>query len=157
MDYFAGCTNEVETKARYRDLAKKLHPDLGGTTREFQDMSAQYLECLKGNYRAAHKSPQETESAIHADIEAMEAIEKIIHLPGIAIEIVGSWVWVTGQTREVKDVLKEAGFFWASKKLAWHWHPAGQKCRGGKLDLDDIRSKYGSARVAPRWAPGLAA
>ncbi|WP_446788125.1 DnaJ domain-containing protein, partial [Macellibacteroides fermentans] len=28
--YFDGCKDEQEIKARYRDLAKKYHPDLGG-------------------------------------------------------------------------------------------------------------------------------
>lgn len=42
-NYFAGIMgDQVAIKKRYRELALKLHPDRGGNTREFQEMSAQY-------------------------------------------------------------------------------------------------------------------
>ena len=34
----------------------------------------------------------------------------------ITIELIGSWIWVSGDTREIKEKLKEIGFKWASKK-----------------------------------------
>jgi len=54
-----------------------------------------------------------------------EAAAKIMHacgmaFPGCFIQIVGTWVWVSGEaTREFKDALKAKGFRWAHKKQAW--------------------------------------
>lgn len=41
-NYFAGLTDPAAIKRQYRELALRLHPDRGGNTREFQEMSAQY-------------------------------------------------------------------------------------------------------------------
>ena len=32
------------------------------------------------------------------------------------IELIGTWLWVTGKTQPIKDMLKEKGFHWASRK-----------------------------------------
>jgi curved DNA-binding protein CbpA len=42
MSWFAGCKNYEEIKARYRDLAKKHHPDRGGDTRTMQDINREF-------------------------------------------------------------------------------------------------------------------
>ena len=78
----------------------------------------------------------------------VEAIEKIIHLPGIIIEVVGHWIWVTGDTRPVKEQLKAAHFFFACKKLAWYFRADEYKTEGGKKSLEEIREKYGSEAIS---------
>jgi len=40
----------------------------------------------------------------------------ILGLIGVDIEICGAWVWVTGDTRTHKEVLKENGYKYASKR-----------------------------------------
>lgn len=52
-----------------------------------------------------------------------EALNAVFDLPGLVIEICGSWVWITGNTREHMDALKDVGFKWASKKKAWYFRP----------------------------------
>lgn len=42
MRYFANIRTEAEAKARYRELAKKLHPDAGGKATEFQAMKKEF-------------------------------------------------------------------------------------------------------------------
>ena len=152
--FFDGCADEQEIKTRYRDLAMRMHPDRGGTTAGMQDLNAAYTAALKGEYRRT-KSVTEAEEALDLDAAAMEVLNKIIGLPGIQIEIIGCWIWVTGDTRAVKDELKEAGFFWASKKLAWYWRATEHTMRGGKKTLDQIRDTYGSRPVAMRTSHQL--
>lgn len=45
-DYFIECHTSQEVKDRYRELAKKLHPDTGGTDRAFQIMQEQYEHAI---------------------------------------------------------------------------------------------------------------
>lgn len=155
-NFFQGCFNETEIKARYRDLCRVHHPDCGGDTRTMQDVNAEYKDALRGEYRKT-KSDEATESAIEADERAAEVLAQIITLPDIFIEIVGRWIWVTGMTFEVREQLKVAGLKWASKKRAWHWHAPEDSCRGGKKDLDEIRAKYGTRAVESRPFERLAA
>lgn len=159
-NHFTGCFSEAEIKARYRDLCRAHHPDVNkdpDATRTMQDINVQYKDALRGEYRKT-KSDDDTEEAIDRDERAAAALSLIISLPGIAIEIVGRWLWVTGETFPVRDELKKAGFKWASKKRAWHWSAPEDACRrGGKQDLEEIRAKYGSRAVTSRPFHSLAA
>ena len=38
--------------------------------------------------------------------EFMELINKLLHFPDIEVELCGSWIWVSGETKAVKDDLK---------------------------------------------------
>lgn len=70
-------------------------------------------------------------------------ISLILHFENITIELVGSWVWVSGDTREIKEKLKEIGFKWASKKRMWYF--GEMKGRNPKeKSMEEIKSKYGS-------------
>ncbi|MCW3788497.1 hypothetical protein [Plebeiibacterium sediminum] len=47
MKYFLDITDIEEAKARYRKLAKQLHPDAGGIANEFQNMQNEYHSLLQ--------------------------------------------------------------------------------------------------------------
>ncbi len=73
-----------------------------------------------------------------------------IPLPSITLEIVGNWLWVTGSTYPVRQQLKDAGLFFASKKAAWYYRTEEYKTRGTGESLDEIRAKYGTETVGSR-------
>ena len=55
----------------------------------------------------------------------------------------GQWLWVSGDTKEHKEKLKELGFKWASKKKMWYFGEL--KGRNHKeQSIEDIKAKYGS-------------
>ena len=135
----------------YRRAAMKYHPDRGGSLQMMQAVN-EALETLQAALDQGQTfEPNETQSDYGDELNA--AIRAIIDLPGIVIEICGSWVWVSGDTRPHKDVIKAAGFKWAPKKAMWHFRPAEYKSHfsRGRMDMDDIRNKYGSSR--PGFAP----
>lgn len=45
MNYFSGCTNMNQAKIRFRELAKKYHPDAGGDANIFSEISHQ-MDCF---------------------------------------------------------------------------------------------------------------
>ncbi|HWZ02152.1 MAG TPA: hypothetical protein VNX40_01005 [Mucilaginibacter sp.] len=145
MKWFNDCGTLEEVKATYKKLAKQYHPDLGGDTVTMQEINKEYAFASAKAIKGANLSEEETESEILSSEAYRNAIEKIIYLDGITIELVGYWLWVTGNTYPVRATLKEAGFLFASKKLAWYFRTAEYKVsKGGKKSLDEIRSKYGS-------------
>lgn len=145
MKWFNDCTSLEEVKALYKALAKQYHPDLGGDTQAMQEINREYAFASAKAIKGADLSEEDTENEIRFSEEYRQAIEKIIHLDGIVIELVGYWIWVTGNTYAVRKALKEAGYMFASKKLAWYFRTGEYKVRkGGKKSLDEIRSKYGS-------------
>ena len=84
-----------------------------------------------------------TESEKEIAEKVSKAWEQVSELTGIKVELCGAWLWVTGDTRPVKDTLKEAGFKWAPKKKQWYFPGVRSGGRGGK-NMGYIRAKYGS-------------
>lgn len=82
------------------------------------------------------------------DEELFDILNKIKHLPNISMEVCGTWLWVTGDTKPVHDTLKEHGLKYAPKKVAWYWRPEGYRKRGGKpWEMNAIRARYGSQDI----------
>ena len=151
--YFEECKTAEDVKQAYKQLVKKLHPDNNpghDTTKDFQEMQQEYRsawERLKNIHVNADGETYEKATEETAD-EYMAMINQLFGLDGIEIELCGSWLWITGNTKEHKETLKGMGFKWACKKGAWYYHrdPWMKRSRKGGVPLDEIRAKYGSTR-----------
>jgi hypothetical protein len=144
MNHFSGCYSKDEIKRRFRDLCKLHHPDLGGDEETMKSVNLQYEDALRGEFRKT-MSEDEAETNVEMEREVAAKVSEIIRLRGIVVELVGRWVWVTGDTYPVKDTLKAAQFAWAGKKRAWFWHKAEDSVSSrGKKTLEEIKAKYGS-------------
>ena len=151
-----GLTGKADLEAvklAYRRACMKYHPDRGGSNEMMQAVNAAYamLQSYIGDL------PTEGRQEGYGD-SLNEAINAIVRCEGLVIEVCGLWVWVSGQTREYKEVLKAAGYRWASKKHQWYFRP--DEVAGGKhtaWDMSKIRQAYGSSRVMPEREERLAA
>lgn len=102
-----------EAKVIFKKLAKKLHPDVGGSNEAFKLLNSVYNDILQNKIYFSNESK--------FDIELEKIISQILHYEDITIEVVGSWIWLSGNTRAIKERLKELGFKWASKKDVVLW------------------------------------
>ena len=157
MRYFKDCKTVEDVKQMYKKFARELHPDCNpgkDTTAEFQEMSRQYQEAfnrLKNIHQNASGETYEKETSQSAT-EYADLINQLLHLSGLMIELCGSWLWITGSTKEHKDTLKSLGFKYSSNKHAWYFHEGGYRkhSRKGEKSMQDIRNMYGSERYATR-------
>ncbi len=149
MKYFTNCKTAEELKKEYRTLAKKLHPDLGGDTEEFKIMQNEFeamWERLK-NVHTNSKGETYTKETTETPKEFIHIIDVLTKLNGIEVEICGSWIWVSGNTKEHKEVLKSLKFRYANKKQAWYFHTEPYKKKSKReLTLDEIRDMFGSQK-----------
>ena len=144
---FKGLEGINEAKKVYKELAKKLHPDMGGDTEDFKALNEIYNDFIE------HGLIFDEESEI--DLELEKIISKILHYENIIIEVVGSWIWISGDTREIKSHLKELGFKWAKKKVMWFY--GEMKSRNPKTkSMDDIKAKYGFTTVQTKGTVKIA-
>jgi hypothetical protein len=152
--FFSGLNTVADIKAAYRRLAKEYHPDLNhdrDTTRTMQQINAEYhaaLELQNGRGQVGtdgktrtYKYNCETEQDIMDKIAELLALD----LPGCEVWLIGFWIWVQGDTRPVKDTLKDAGLSWHSKRKAWYWKPFAGKTRyNGRVSLGQLAEHYGA-------------
>lgn len=146
--YFENISTIEELKKQYKKLAMKYHPDRGGSTEQMQELNSEYDMLFKMLNK---------ENSTEIGEEFREIIEKIININDIDIEICGTWIWISGNTYSVKDILKENGFKWASKKGMWYWRSEENAVRSKKkLSIEEIRKKYGSDKIKTGFKQAIA-
>lgn len=158
MTYFKDIYCIEDLKEQYRALALQHHPDAGGTEEAMKAINLEY-EGYYATYQNIHRNLQgETyeDKKAQTGYDGSGYREIIDKLAGIAaagyinMELCGNWIWITGETRKYKDIIKETGAKWSPKKNAWYWHEAGYKKRGKKsFSLDDIRELWGTQTIRP--------
>lgn len=149
MQFFSQCNTIEEVKATFKTLAKTMHPDMGGSTEQMQQLNAEYSFVIAKLASGQGLSNEAVNDLINDNEAYRQAVEAIVNLPGIIIELVGAWVWVSGNTFGYKDILKANKFMWASAKKMWFFRTEDKKAsNGGKsFDITEIRAKYGSQSV----------
>lgn len=148
--------NEQGLKDAYRRACMTHHPDRGGDPEIMKLVNLAY-ETLKGiDYWWTPTQAREAarETPLTETLKAKwEAIKRY---PGLKIEIVGSWLWVSGNTRSIKEVLKENGFRFSKNKIAWYYHEEPYRKRHKKkYSMDDLRDLWGSENLKTEPATEL--
>ena len=148
MTYFNNPATLVELKSQYRELAHKHHPDNGGDGEIMKAVNSEYERLfpkLKDVRQTADGKTYTKENAETAN-QFIDLIDRLMRMEGIVIEIIGCFVWVTGNTKPNKDALKELKFRWHSTKTAWYLKPDDYRKRSRKeYDMDEIRGMYGTS------------
>jgi hypothetical protein len=135
---FKGIEGVNELKRVYKKLCKKLHPDVGGTDELFKMLNEIYNNFLE------HKIYFSNESKF--DLELEKIISKILHFENIVIEVIGSWVWVSGDTKSIKETLKSLNFKYGIKKKMWYYGEMKGRNPQQK-SIEEIKNKYGCETV----------
>ena len=149
MKYFTNPQTLEDLKKEYRELALKHHPDRGGNTETMKAVNNEY-DTLFARLKDIHKNKDgekytaRQESTETAD-QFKTLIDELMKMDNIVIEIIGCFVWVTGNTKIYKDRLKELKFQWHSKKSAWYLKPEDYHRQSRKTyEFDEIRAMYGT-------------
>ena len=148
--FFSHLAEVGAIKSEYRTLAKLHHPDLGGDTATMQKVNAEYhaaLENLNGQVSMGFDKKEHTyHYSQEVEQEVMDKISELLAmaLPNTEIELIGTWIWVSGDTRPVKDKLKEVGCRWHGKRKVWYWRRFTHRRRYSNMSMNQIRRSYGS-------------
>ena len=134
------------------------HPDIGGDTATMQEINKQYHEALKGQHGVTSYN-QETQKEhtyyYNKNVET-DVMNKVLELLGLRLEgvevlLIGTWIWITGDTKPHRDKLGKgtndkpgAKCRWHSKRQAWYWRSAKNKCyRPSNASLGSLAAAYG--------------
>ena len=149
MKWFKNIQTLDELRTAYRKLALLHHPDRGGSTTDMQEINAEYdslsTTLINGNtsFSAGRKSWEHFVSA-----EIRDKLNEILFLEDVLIEIIGSWIWISGNTKPVREDLKARGFKFSPNKLAWYWQYGDYRKKNGKqFSMEEIRAMWGTQEV----------
>lgn len=158
---FASMKNIQELKQEYRRLILANHPDRGGSKEETQLINVAYEEAYKivesKEKDNLDQDQKETfKEATSEDIkEFIEIINALMKIGGVEIEIVGSWLWLSGKTYEHKEEIKKLNFRYSKKHKKWYYFKGIEKegkRRGSKKTYKQITREYGVQKVGRRLA-----
>lgn len=143
--YFNNCKSWDEAKNLYRELAKKLHPDLGGEHLSFIKMKDEF-----DNFNPDQKEKRDEffNAAIYSAI-----IDQLVLIEGLKITICGNWIWVMSEKHH-KDLIKAVDLpenwkrAWNKSKNMWYFCEKGyRKFSKRELSFGEIKALYGHQDV----------
>ena len=151
LKYFKNCTTKEECKKMYKKLAFKHHPDRGGDLDTMKEINNEFDWIMKNGIFKSAKAKKDTKKDYDfSTSQFKDIITALLGFKGLEIEITGVFIWVTGNTYQNKEVLKELGFRYSRNKKAWYTAPKEyftQKTYYKKsYSMNEIRNKYGSTR-----------
>ncbi|MGX5742718.1 J domain-containing protein [Bacillus toyonensis] len=136
MKFFQNVSTLEQLKKEYKRLAKVHHPDCGGNHESFIALKNEYDELFKRLNKGDEK------------IDTFKNIIDSISKYNIDIEIIGTWIWVTGNTYPIRKELGNLKFVFSAKKKAWYFHEGEYKRHHKKnFTLDEIREMHGAQKV----------
>ena len=146
-----------ELKKQFKELAQKHHPDKNpsdrlAATERFKILKNEYdylFEVLKdvhtnakGEKYTSSKKTTETPETFR------DIIENLIHFEGIIIEIIGTFIWCSGNTFPYRENFKKLKFLYSGTKKAWYLKPEDYvKIGKRKYSLENIREMFGSEEI----------
>lgn len=146
----SGKLTKEDIKKAYKKASLKHHPDRNKDNPiavEIMKAINSAFDFLIANFEKINQFQSEDESERYNYGEELERVlSELSGLDGIIFEVIGNWVWISGDTRTHKDSLKAIGCKWASQKKQWFYRPEEHKSRGNRKEhtMDEIREMYGS-------------
>ena len=145
LKYFRGVETLEELKKKYKELAKKLHPDLGGDKEEFQAMNNEYDLLFKNL-----KNKKANKTNINTNDNFKDIINELIKYNELTIEIIGSWLWISGNTYPLRDIIKNLGLLWSKGRKKWYYTADtidGANKHYKKKTYEELKNNYGYTKV----------
>lgn len=141
---FANAETLVELKNVYLEASKKY---VGTKSmKEINNLWEKYFDEVK-TWNKTKDGKKYEKSTTEEVGDFVLAITTLKSVENINLKMIGSWLWVTGDTKPVKDTLKEVGCRYAPNKQAWYIAPSGAKRSKKHYTLEQIEEMYGAEEV----------
>ena len=135
--------DKKEVKKAFHLACMKYHPDRNPAGNEMMKMVLQAWEVLQKENFPINCEGFETGDCYDYGKEINDALNKIVGIEGIQIEVCGSWVWVSNTRYDQRSIFclprqydpetkkpvadDEIRFRWSRDKKRWYFRPANQQ------------------------------
>ncbi|WP_295091915.1 hypothetical protein [Ruminococcus sp.] len=159
LKWFKGVTNQKEAKSLYHKLCRQYHPDLGGSVETMQQINAEFESIYdklptgsredsnsKGG-SSEERQPNSNNTTRQTAQRFMKIIQRLVKVEGLKIEIVGAWIWLSGDTFKCLKLIKDIGFKYSAKHKKYYLADGDSNRRGSKYTFRQICDIYGCENV----------
>ena len=149
-NYFSNCKTAEDVKRTYYKLAKQYHADNGGDDTIMAQINAQYtsawnrLKDVHTNTKTGETFENTGDKRTHETPEQFINIVSKLAQFGFEIELVGTWLWIHGDTYNYRNELKSLGCRWSKSKKRWYWTTDPYTRVRKTYNMSTIRMMYGS-------------
>lgn len=160
LKWFKGVKTQKEAKSLYHKLCRQYHPDISGrdTTAEMQEINAEFervFEALPKDSKSKATENNTTERQEQNGNETtrqtaqrfMKIIQRLVKCEGLTIEIVGSWIWLSGDTYKYMRCIKQMGFMYSAKHKKYYLSDGDSTRRGSRYTFEQICDRYGVEKM----------
>lgn len=160
LKWFKGVKTQREAKSLYHKLCRQYHPDISGkdTTAEMQEINTEFERVFDtlpkdSNTKTGAEAPKTeahnngNETTKQTAQRFMKIIQRLVKCEGLTIEIVGSWIWLSGDTYKYLRVIKQMGFLYSSKHKKYYLSDGETSRRGSKYSFEQICDRYGVEKM----------
>lgn len=145
-----GDLTKEDIKKAYKKASLKHHPDRNQDNpiaAEIMKAVNAAFDFLMANFEKISQYQSSEASEQYNFGEEMERVLVALNgLTGVEFEVIGNWIWISGDTKTHKEALKALGCKWAPKKAKWFYRPEEHKSHRNRKDhsMDEIREMYGT-------------
>lgn len=145
-----GELSKEDIKKAYKKASLKHHPDRNRNNPvavEIMKAINTAFDFLMANFDKINQYQSSEDNARYDYGEELERVlNELTALAGVIFEVIGNWIWISGETKEHKEFLKQLGCKWASQKKQWFYRPEEHKSRRNRKEhtIDEIREMYGT-------------
>jgi len=87
----------------------------------------------------------------------MDMISELLrlHMDGVEIWLIGTWLWIAGNTKPYHQVLgrKGLGCHWHQQRKMWYWKPYKGRTRYSNGSFSSLAMKYGATKIVEEENP----
>lgn len=150
--YFNDIKSLEELKSKYLELVRRYHPLLN------KDVNKAYIKNINDEYNEKFKKVKSFFMSRNGEIYEKENTEdkrefkKIINTVllldknqegKITLDILGTFIWIGGDTYPHKETFKKLGLRWSRNKQKWYKAPKGYRRYGKKqYSYNEIKNMY---------------
>lgn len=148
--YFNQFATPGQVKSEWRRLCFIYHPDIGGNTATMQTINAEYhdtLQALNGHTSIGGDNKEHTyRYSREVEQEVMDKVAELLNLKmaNVEVELIGTWIWIYGDTRPHKEELKALKCRWHGKRKKWYWRRFTYRRKQSNLTFGQMRRAFGS-------------
>lgn len=146
--FFHACHDMDAARATFRELCKRYHPDTGGDAETFRAMVSEFQQFQRDVWANSGRAKWGTAYQPKPDShnlpeQTFNRLSAVLRWPDITVEILGTWLWVQGDTRKYTKEFRKLAFQFSSKKSAWFYHYEAYRKRYGRdYSMEELRTMH---------------